>query len=283
MLLVVGALVLVHERGLHALKRRSRPARTRERRQRSFAVYAGLAVLVLAIVSPIDYWADDYFFVHMIEHVMIMFFAPMLIVIGAPWLVLVHGLPVRVRRALLRQVLLARWSRPLRAVGRFLASGGFAVAFINVAMVAWHVPAAFDLAANNQNVHIWLMHGSFFASGVLFWLQIFPSHPIRPRLSTGAQIGAILLTNVVMIILAMAMSIFTTTSWYPSYDHLAGISLAPFADQQIGAAILWVCGDFWALPALVYLVRRAMRDEGGASALADRLLRRSIEPLVTNA
>jgi cytochrome c oxidase assembly factor CtaG len=277
-LLVVGIIVVWHEIGLHHLRRRSTPARTRRRRMRSLLFYAGLGMLLLAVDSPIDYWADFYFFVHMIEHILIMFFAPILIVSGAPWLALIHGLPVKVRRVIGRAVLLGAWARPLRAIGRFLTSGAVAIVAFNVIMVVWHVPALFDLAESNQYVHIWLMHSSFFVSGVLFWLQIIPSYPIKPKLGTAAQIWAILTTNVVMFVLAMALSIFTSTSWYSVYNHVPGVTLSPFADQQIGAAILWVCGDFWAVPALILIVRRALSHDEDMSVVIDRVLgRRAIE------
>jgi cytochrome c oxidase assembly factor CtaG len=280
-LLVVAALVVLHERGLASLARRSRPERTRRRRARSFAFYAGLALLLVTVESPIDYWADYYFYIHMIEHIVIMFFAPMLVVAGAPWIPLVHGLPVRLRRRAGRAVLLGSWARPLRAAGRFLGRGAVAVVALNVVMVAWHLPVLFDLAERNQYVHIWLMHASFFVTGVFFWLQIIPSYPIKPKLSGVGQTVAIISTNVVMFLLAMALSIFSTHSWYAPYDHLRGVTLSPFADQQIGAAILWVCGDFWALPALIVVIKRAIEQEGDLNALIERAVgrRRPVAPL----
>ncbi len=274
-LVVAAAVVAWHEVGLWRLAQRSRPDRTRQRRLRSVFFYAGLTVLLVAVESPVDYWADDYFFVHMIQHLLLMFAAPSLVVAGAPWQPLLSALPARTGRAATRGLLAGRWSRPLRAAGGFFLRPWVAVALFNVVMIAWHVPALFDLAENNQAVHIWLMHGSFFAAGLLFWLQYIPSPPFRRRMPLTSRAAALFGTNVVMIMLAMTLSIFSRGSIYPVYSHLPGVTLPPFADQQIGASILWVCGDFWALPTMIVIIRQIAAGEGGLSATLDRGLRRT--------
>src|SRR5450631_3135201 len=118
------------------------------------------------------------------------------------------------------------------------------------------------------------MHGSFLAAGLLFWLQYIPSPPFRRRMPLTSRAAALFGTNVVMIMLAMALSIFSRTSVYPVYSHLPGVTLPPFADQQIGASILWVCGDFWCYPAVVLVIRRMIARDGSVGAAVDRMLRR---------
>jgi cytochrome c oxidase assembly factor CtaG len=273
---LVLALVLAggNEAGLRRLARRSRPGRSRERRLRSLWFYGGLAVLLLAVESPLDYWAGDYFFAHMIQHLLLMFAAPSLIVAGAPWQPLLAVLPGRAGRSVTRGVLAGGWSRPLRALGGWLLRPWASVALFNAVMIVWHLPGPFDLAERNQAVHIWLMHGSMFGAGVLFWLQFIPSPPFRRRMPLLSQAGALLGTNLVMIGLAMTLSIFVQGSVYPVYTGVPGVTLPPFADQQIGAAILWVCGDFWAMPSMVVIVRRMVAAEGSMSAAVDKILNR---------
>jgi len=259
-----------YEIGLWRMARRSGPQRTREWRLRSLWFYAGLAVLLLAVESPMDYWAYDYFFVHMIQHLLLMFAAPSLIVAGAPWQPWVEALPGRSGRG----VLAGTWSRPLRALGAVVLRPWVSIGIFNAVMIFWHLPGPYDLAERNQAIHLWLMLGSFLVAGVLFWLQFIPSPPFRRQMPLLSRAAALLVTNVIMIGLAMALSIFASGSVYSVYAHIPGVTLPPFADQQIGAAILWVCGDFWAVPTMIAIIRQMMAADGSMSGALEAMLHR---------
>jgi len=274
---VITAIVVMiwHEAGLRCLGRRSPPKPPSQRRLRSACFYGGLVTAVLAADSPIDYWAGDYFFVHMIQHLLLMFAAPVLILAGAPWQPLLGAMPARPGRGAAWSLRAGQRLRWLRAAWAVLTRPWAATALFSAVMIAWHIPQLFDLAATNGAVHVWLMLASFFSAGVLFWLQFIPSPPLRPRMPPLSQAVALIATNAVMWVLAMSLSIFTQTSWYHVYAHRPGVRLPAFADQQIGAAILWVCGDFWAIPMLIVVIRRLIMADGGVEAAFDQILGRS--------
>ncbi len=196
-----------HEIGLARLARRSRPG-ARRRRLRSLWFYSGLIVLLVAVQSPVDYWTYRYFFMHMIQHVLLMFAAPPLVIAGAPWQPLLAALPRHRGGSASRGV--------LRATGGWMLAPWPAVALFNITMIFWHLPGPLDLAQASPDIHLWLMDTSFFAAGVLFWLQIIPSPPLTNRMTPAGQALALFATDVVMWILAMALGIFTQTSWCPA-------------------------------------------------------------------
>ena len=272
--IVVAILVAWHEIGLARLARRSQPERTRQRRRRSLVFYAGLATLLITVCSPIDYWSYSYFFVHMVQHLLLMFAAPSLVVAGAPWQPLLDALPGRAGRTASGAVFRDGWLRPLRAVAGFLLRPWVSVTLFSAVMVAWHLPVLLDFGQRQQWAHIWLMNGSFFLAGLLFWLQIIPSPPFRQRMPLVQQAAALIATNLVMWMLAMSLSIFSQGPWYQAYLHVPGVTLPPFADQELGAAILWVCGDFWAIPALIYVVRQIVNEDGGVGGAIEQILHR---------
>ncbi len=279
-LLVIG----IHEYGLLSLNRHSTAAHAQKRRRRLWLSYAGLVIAGLSVVSPLQFWSMQYFWVHMLQHVTVMLAAPALYVLGAPAIPLLHAVPVKLRRRWLKRIFLRPTRHPLRVVAGFLISPLFAVVFFNLVMVVWMIPAIFNPIMGIEDLHIGLMLTSFFLSGILFWYQFIPSRPFRPTLQPFGQAAALVLTNWIMTIIAIVISFFTNVPLYRFGTAMHGMSgmvgmmvpvitLNRFADQQIGAAILWVCGDFWCFPAVYIAFRRSQSDENG-SDFVTKFLRR---------
>ncbi len=293
-----------YEIGLARLPAAERAA---HRGARSVLYYCGLAVLVLTTCSPVAYWAYDYFFMHMVQHLLLMFAVPTLIVAAAPWRPLAAA--IRGDRASSPAVASVQSASPGSAgtgpaepssagpgaagragdevlpepspgpVAAILSAPlrpWASVAIFNIVMIVWHLPGPLDLAERNDGLH-YLMYATFLVAGVLFWLQFIGSPPFRMRMHPASQAGALLLTNVIMWVLAMALGILTNNSWYSAYSHIPGVTLPPFADQQIGAGILWICGDFWAIPAMIIVIKRLIAEDGSLQSAIDRMLGRGSE------
>lgn len=265
---------ITHEMGLRWLAHRQTPEHRRQTRRRSWAFYAGLVGLTLVVSGPLERWGMQWLSVHMIIHILEMFYLPPLLIIGAPWVPLVFAIPVDTRRRLLRTFYQSKSTAWLRSVASFLVNPVVAVVLFNTVMVLWHIPVVFDWASWHGWVMNWLMAPSFVIVGLLFWRVILPSHPWPARGSTRIQIGAIVVTAFEMLVLAMAMSIFTKAPWYSMNVAMDGAAAA-LRDQRWAAGILWVCGDFWAVPALVLIVMRASAPAGGVSASFERVLGRA--------
>ncbi len=271
--LVALAVGIGHEMGLRWLAHRQTPEHRRTTRRRSLVFYAGLLGLILVASGPLERWAMPRLSIHMVLHILEMFYIPPLLIVGAPWVPLLFALPIDQRRTLLRWYYRSSSTVWLRRSWAALSNPVVAIILFNGVMVFWHLPAVFDWSADHNWVMNWLMAPSFVIVGLLFWRIILPSHPWGPRGSTRIQIGAIVVTAFEMLILAMALSIFTKAPWYSMNVSMDG-PVGALRDQRYAAGILWICGDFWAIPALVYVGYRIYGQDGGISASFERVLGR---------
>ncbi len=212
-----------------------RAAVTRVSVRRSASFYAGIGVLALAVDSPVDAYADSLFFVHMLQHVLLALVAPPLLLLGRPWPRISRPFPLPARRTVVGAVFGSR----LRGLGEWLAAPLQAFALFNVVLLAWHLPALYDLTLRDGLVHD-TEHALFFGTGLLFWRHLAPAGR-TPVLSDPARVaygvGAMLVGWVLAVVLA-----FAPDALYSAYANLAGrpLRLSALEDQQLAAGVMWV-------------------------------------------
>jgi putative membrane protein len=203
------------------------------------AFYAGLLSIVIAVDSPIDAYADELLWAHMLQHVILLTAAPPLILLGRPWPTMWRALPLGSRTVLARGVAQSRVAAPLRALGRPLA----AWILFSATIVVWHIPSAYDLTERNGGVHA-CEHAMFFFFGLLFWARVIDVGPLRPHLGSPARIAYIVGAMVVGWVLAIIFVVAPS----PIYPHYADLVSRPggisaLTDQQLAGGMMWVAGS----------------------------------------
>lgn len=213
--------------------------RTTHQRLRAASFAGGLATIVIALESPIDTYADQLFWVHMLQHVLLLTVAPPLILLGRPWPRMWRALPLQSRTKIGRAIALSRWAAPLRA----LAQPWSAWLLFNVTFVAWHLPAAYNLTLSSNAVHD-LEHAMFFFTGLLFWARVIDPGPLRPRLEWPMRIAYVISAMIVGWVLAITLVLVP----HPLYSHYALLAHRPggltaMTDQQLAGGVMWVLGS----------------------------------------
>jgi cytochrome c oxidase assembly factor CtaG len=225
-------------------------------RWRSVSFYAGLAVLAIALASPIESLSEQLFWVHMIQHVLLLLVAAPLIVLARPWIRLWRCLPLAARRWLARGLSHGERAAPLRALSRALGSPVPSFVAFSAVLLAWHVPALFDATLRSSALHA-LEHTLFFLTAILFWKQAIPSPPLHTGLVAAQRvvyaIGGMIVSWVLAVVLALAPH-----PLYGFYAHQASRpgGISAMADQQLAAGIMWVPGSItFLIVVFIYLHR----------------------------
>ena len=230
---------------------------TPEERLRACAFAAGLAVIVLALDSPLDGAADTLFWAHMLQHILLLTVAPPLILLGRPWPRMWRALPLETRTRVGRGLARSRLAAPIRRLARPWP----AWLLFNGALVVWHIPALYDATLRSGWVHQ-LEHAIFFFTGLLFWARIVDPGPLRPKLSWTGRIAYAIGAMVVGWGLAVAL-VLAPHPLYPAYASLphrpGGISA--MTDQQLAGGMMWVPGSIAYTVAILFAFYRWLEPE----------------------
>lgn len=220
----------------------------------TYAAAAGLAVLLIALVSPVDAIGSALFSAHMVQHLLLVSVAAPLLVAGGVTDAVFRGLPLVVRRSLARAAartgIRYAWSGLRRPGPAFLLHVGF--------LWLWHLPQYYDAAIRFESVHA-LEHVTMLGSAFLFWIPLLGRNP-RVRMPRGAAILYLFVFGLQMSLLGAALAM-SDSPWYSGHAAwTAAWGLSPLEDQQVAGAIMWVPGGALYLAAVAVLFLGWMRD-----------------------
>lgn len=217
------------------------------------AFMAGLLVLFVALTGPIHDLSDSYLFsAHMIQHMLLIFAMPPL---------MLHGTPGWMLRRLVRDPRVARFARRVtRPAATFV--------IFNVVLVAWHLPPLYNVAMDRHPIHI-VEHLMIMAASVILWWPVLSPLDDVPRAPYPVQLLYLFVAGLPMVMVAIFIAM-AQDLLYPFYARAPRIwePLTAQIDQHLGGLIMWIPGGLIFLTAISVVFFR-WQAAGGDDARPD--------------
>ena len=246
-LVPLAAAALLYARRCMTLLRRGKPVPAW--RQACFA--AGLALIPIALFSPVGHISEELVIAHMTEHLLIADLAALLLVLGLTGPVLQPVLAIS----------------PLARL-RFLALPYVALPLWGLNLFLWHLPALYQDAYGAAPVHA-LEHSAFLFFGVMMWMPLLGPLPMPAWFGNGWKLGYVLGVRFTGALLGNVL-MWSGTVLYPIYEPgEAYWGISPLADQSTAGAIMMIEGTFVALGTFAYLFLRSAREGAERQRLID--------------
>ena len=202
-----------------------------------WAFAGGLGALWAAIASPLATLDEELLSIHMLQHILLSVIAAPLILLGAPALPLLYGIPRRVM--LLTGLTWLLRSGVARASGRVLAQPAICWIVATVVFIGWHLPPLYQLGLRSEGWHA-VEHASFLGSGLVFWWPVVQPWPSTLKWSRWS-VPLYLFAGTLPCDGLSAFLAFSDRVVYPAYllapRHFG---LSPLQDQACAGAVMWL-------------------------------------------
>jgi putative membrane protein len=208
------------------LRQRLAPGETFPK-SKAILFFSGIFILWAAEGSPLHDLSERYLFsAHMVQHLLINYFAAPLLIWGTPeWV--------------FRPLLLNRFVKP---VAKFVLQAVVATLVFNLGLSIWHIPQIYDAGLQNSSVHHF-QHIIFLTLSFISWWPVMSPLKEIPRLNYGLQILYIFGTSTLLQIPLFGIVTFADQVLYPTYQNAARVLLAdPLNDQIMAGLIMKVLG-----------------------------------------
>jgi putative membrane protein len=225
--------------------------------KRALFYLAGVLILLLDLVSPLDMLAHTYLFsAHMVQHLILVLVVPPLLLLGLPAQLMQRILCLPGLNRLERVL-----SRPI--VAWFLGVG---------TLWLWHVPFLYNMALEILGLHV-AEHLSFLVTATIFWWPVLGPLPGR-RLPPLMAIIYLFTAGVANSLLGIILT-FAPPGLYPAYlnpiDWYGLLPLlrtdwgiSPAVDQQLGGLLMWIPGGLIILCAILGILAYWYNDTSDA-------------------